>query len=138
MKVPEKIGNLRHNRKIYLFLAAAFIHAFLILVVSPVIAEHPHFNQDIEAIESLIPIGQYHLNFKSIKGGDLTILLEAGGGMDSTEWSGLAPDLALKTGATVVSYDRAGFVKSDFPENKHDMKEVVKISLGAKVENTKS
>ena len=125
MKVPEKIGNLRHNRMINLFLAAAFFHAFLILVVSPVIAEHPHFNQDIEAIESLISIGQYHLNFKFIKGGDLTILLEAGGGMDSTEWSGLAPDLALKTGATVVSYDRAGFGKSDLPENKHDMKEEV-------------
>ena len=125
MKVPEKIGNLRHNRMINLFLAAVFFHVFLILVVSPVIAEHPHFNQDIEAIESLISIGQYHLNFKFIKGGDLTILLEAGGGMDSTEWSGLAPDLALKTGATVVSYDRAGFGKSDLPENKHDMKEEV-------------
>jgi len=73
----------------------------------------------------LIQVGEYRLNFKVIKGGDLTILLEAGGGMDSSEWSRLAPDLARKTGATVVSYDRAGFGKSDLPETPLDMREEV-------------
>jgi pimeloyl-ACP methyl ester carboxylesterase len=107
------------------FLAAAIYHTHLMLSASPVRAEHPHFIQDIEAVETLIRIGQYHLNFKVIKGGDLTILLEAGGGMDSNEWSKLAPALAQKTGATIVSYDRAGFGKSDLPENKHDMKEEI-------------
>jgi len=125
MKGLEKIGNLRHHRMISFFLAAAFFHTFLILWASPVRAGHSHNNQDFEAVETLIRIGQYHLNFKFIKGGDLTILLEAGGGMDSNEWSKLAPELAQKTDATIVSYDRAGFGKSDLPENKQDMKEEI-------------
>jgi len=73
----------------------------------------------------MIKVGKYSLNFQVIKGGSLTILLEAGGGMDSTEWSKLAPVLAQKTGATVVSYDRAGFGKSDLPEIPCDMREEV-------------
>lgn len=80
-------------------------------------------NQEIETVETLVQVGEYHLNFKVIKGENLTILLEAGGGMDSSEWSRLAPEIALKTGATVVSYDRAGFGKSDLPETPHDMRE---------------
>jgi pimeloyl-ACP methyl ester carboxylesterase len=67
-------------------------------------------------IEKLIPIGQYHLNFKVIEGGKRTILLESGGGMDSTEWDDLAPQLWSQTGATIIFYDRAGFGKSDLPE----------------------
>ena len=45
--------------------------------------------------------------------------------MHSSEWSRLAPELAQRTGATVVSYDRAGFGKSDLPETPHDMREEV-------------
>jgi pimeloyl-ACP methyl ester carboxylesterase/predicted alpha/beta superfamily hydrolase len=82
-------------------------------------------NQEIEAVETLVQVGKYHLNFKVIEGWDLTILLEAGGGMNSGEWNNLAPELARKTGATIVSYDRAGFGKSDLPETPHDMSEEV-------------
>jgi pimeloyl-ACP methyl ester carboxylesterase len=82
-------------------------------------------NQEIEAVETLVQVGKYRLNFQVIEGGDLTILLEAGGGMDSNEWNNLAPELARKTGSTIVSYDRAGFGKSDLPETPHDMREEV-------------
>ncbi len=110
---------------ISVFLAATFFHAFLILGESPVKTGQLDFKPDIEAVETLVQIGKYHLNFKFVKGSDLTVLLEAGGGMDSNEWNRIAPALAQKTGATVVSYDRAGFGKSDLPENKHDMKEEI-------------
>ena len=63
------------------------------------------------------------LNFRIIRGTGLTVLLEAGGGMDSTEWDAFAPLLARETGATVVAYDRAGFGKSDLPETKCDLRE---------------
>jgi len=51
------------------------------------------------------------------------ILLESGGGMDSSEWDALAPKLARETGATVIAYDRAGFGKSDLPQTKYDLPE---------------
>ncbi|WP_134730073.1 alpha/beta fold hydrolase [Amycolatopsis nivea] len=41
------------------------------------------------------------------------IVLDAGGGMDSSEWRKVVPELAAKTGSEVIAYDRAGEGKSD-------------------------
>jgi pimeloyl-ACP methyl ester carboxylesterase len=112
----EKISN---------FLVVVFFLSFCMLGVSSAQESSSLSNQDFEAVETLIRVGKYNLNFSVIGGGNLTILLEAGGGMDSREWNRLAPELALKTGATIVSYDRAGFGKSDLPETPHDMREEV-------------
>jgi pimeloyl-ACP methyl ester carboxylesterase len=121
----QKIGKVLHQKKIRNFLAAAFFLSFWTLGVSPILAAYPQSNQEIETVETLVQVGECRLNFQVIKGGSLTILLEAGGGMHSGEWTKLAPELARKTGATVVSYDRAGFGKSDLPETPHDMREEV-------------
>jgi pimeloyl-ACP methyl ester carboxylesterase len=75
----------------------------------------------LTVVDTLVPIEGFRLNFRIIKGGSPIILLEAGGGMDLTEWDDLAPRLARRTGATVVSYDRAGFGKSDLPEHPCEM-----------------
>jgi len=93
--------------------------------LSSYLAASPFSIQAKGPVETMIQVGEYRLNFKVIRGGSLTLLLEAGGGMDSTEWSKLAPVLAQKTGATIVSYDRAGFGKSDLPETPQDMREEV-------------
>jgi pimeloyl-ACP methyl ester carboxylesterase len=82
-----------------------------------------------EAIEKKVDVGGYGLYFRVIPGKGPVILLEAGGGMDSTEWSALAPMLSRETGATVVAYDRAGFGKSDLPETKYDLREDRKLGL---------
>jgi pimeloyl-ACP methyl ester carboxylesterase len=42
--------------------------------------------------------------------------------MDLTQWVNLPERLARETGSTVISYDRAGFGKSDLPEVPHDMR----------------
>jgi pimeloyl-ACP methyl ester carboxylesterase len=76
-----------------------------------------------EAIEKLVDVGGYDLYFRIIPGKGPVILLESGGGMDSTEWAALAPLLSRETGATVVAYDRAGYGKSDLPESKYDLHE---------------
>jgi len=76
-----------------------------------------------EVIEKRIDVGGYHLYFRIIPGQGPVILLEAGGGMDSTQWSALAPLLSRETGATVVAYDRAGFGQSDLPETAYDLHE---------------
>ncbi|MGP9503911.1 alpha/beta fold hydrolase [Specibacter sp. AOP5-B1-6] len=41
------------------------------------------------------------------------IVLDAGGGLDSSTWADLAPEIASSTGAMVISYDRAGMGESD-------------------------
>jgi pimeloyl-ACP methyl ester carboxylesterase len=112
-------------KKISHFLVVAFFLSFWTFGLLPAYATCPLSDQEIEAVETLVQVGKYRLNFKVIEGGNLTILLEAGGGMDSSEWNKLAPELRRKTGATIVSYDRAGFGKSDLPETPHDMREEV-------------
>lgn len=107
------------------FLGAGLALTLWTLSGATVQASLPLYYQEKEAVETLVQVGKYRLNFRVIEGGSLTILLEAGGGMDSREWNRIAPELAHKTGATVVSYDRAGFGKSDLPETPHDMREEV-------------
>jgi len=77
---------------------------------------------ELTVTDTLVSVGVNRLHFQIIEGGTPTILLEAGGGMDMTEWVDLAPRLARETGATVISYSRAGFGKSDLPEVPHDMR----------------
>ncbi len=125
MRWLQKIRNLPHYRKISDFLVVALFFSLWTLGGSQVQASCLLSTQEIETDETLVQVGKYRLNFQVIKGGSLAILLEAGGGMDSREWSRLAPELARKTGATIVSYDRAGFGKSDLPETPHDMSEEV-------------
>ncbi len=96
--------------------AGAFIAGLLLFALSAA-AQPP------QAVEKTVHTGSYQLVFKIIAGQGPTILLESGGGMDSTEWDKLAPRLAEATGSTVISYDRAGFGKSDLPESKYDLRE---------------
>ena len=99
----------------YFLLALIFIFLVTTLTAAP--------DQASQAVEKLVDVGGYNLNFRMIPGQGHAILLESGGGMDSTEWNALAPRLALETGATVIAYDRAGFGKSDLPEMKYDLRE---------------
>jgi pimeloyl-ACP methyl ester carboxylesterase len=92
-------------------------------VVMPVIAQTPSSGRSAQAVEKLVDVGGYKLNFQIIKGQGPVILLEAGGGLDSMEWATIAPRLAQETGATVIAYDRAGFGKSDLPDTKCDLHE---------------
>ena len=93
--------------------------AVMALVTTPGTAA----DQPAQAVEKLVDVGGYNLNFRIIQGQGPAILLESGGGMDSNEWNALAPRLAAETGATVIAYDRAGFGKSDLPETKYDLRE---------------
>lgn len=73
--------------------------------------------------EHLIDVGGCRLFYTLYRGSKETIVLEAGGGADSSCWGSFPVDLVKETGATVVSYDRAGFGKSDLPEHPYDMVE---------------
>lgn len=96
-----------------------------VLVSLPVPAAEllPQTNPTADFIEKTVKVGQYGLFFRIIQGHGPTILLESGGGHDSTEWVRIMPLLAKETQATIVAYDRAGFGKSDLPETKYDLRE---------------
>jgi pimeloyl-ACP methyl ester carboxylesterase len=106
---------------------AALIVAPLVAILcfygASVSAVNAEINHDLEMVDTLISVGDYSLYFRVIPGSGPTILLEAGGGMDSSEWENLSPEIARKTGATVVSYDRAGFGQSDLPATPYSLLE---------------
>ena len=109
-----------------IFMNAALLSTFALAVAMPAAAQAVATEQSSkapEAVEKLIDVGGYKLNFRIIPGKGPVILLESGGGMDSSEWEALAPMLWQETGATVVAYDRAGYGKSDLPETKYDLHE---------------
>jgi pimeloyl-ACP methyl ester carboxylesterase len=105
-------------------LLSAFKYSLLALaIITPITTLAAASDQPTQAVERLVDVGGYNLNFRIIKGQGPAILLESGGGMDSNEWNALAPRLAQETGATVIAYDRAGFGKSDLPETECDLRE---------------
>ena len=104
----------------------AFLVLFLLFALGSALAmpaPATAAEQPAQAVEKSVDVGGYQLHFRIIPGQGLAILLESGGGMDSTEWNALAPRLARETGATVIAYDRAGFGQSDLPETPCDLRE---------------
>jgi len=53
------------------------------------------------------------LHFHVIKGSGLPILFEAGGGDGGSVWADVAKPVREITGATIITYDRAGFGESE-------------------------
>lgn len=116
MPTPTMIHPRTHSLALkYIFLALATAMPFAALATAP--------DQPPQGVDKLVDVGGYNLHFRVIPGTGPTILLESGGGMNSTEWDSLAPRLARETGATVVAYDRAGFGKSDLPATRADLAE---------------
>lgn len=73
-----------------------------------------------ELTEEFLTLGNSRVHFSIIHGASPTILLESGGGRDSSDWNNLQPEIARLTGLTVVSYDRPGFGQSDLPSSAYD------------------
>jgi pimeloyl-ACP methyl ester carboxylesterase len=65
------------------------------------------------SVDRLIDVGGYRLHFHIIPGHGIPILFESGGGDDETVWKGIVKPVAALTGATLITYDRAGFGKSE-------------------------
>lgn len=81
--------------------------------------------QEINTVDTLLDVGGCRLFYSVIQGSETVVVLEVGGGADSSQWGSFPAYLARETGATVVTYDRAGFGKSDCPETPYDMVEEV-------------
>lgn len=55
----------------------------------------------------------HHLAFHIMRGHLPVLVLDAGGGADSTYWNSIIPELAKRTGSEIITYDRAGLGASD-------------------------
>ncbi|MEU6605740.1 alpha/beta hydrolase [Streptomyces shenzhenensis] len=73
----------------------------------------PGAGQAGEAKLHMVDNDGHRLAFYVTQGKGPTIVLDAGGGEDSSQWNDLIPKIHEATGATVITYDRAGMGKSD-------------------------
>lgn len=65
------------------------------------------------AATQLIEVEGHKIAFHVTPGHDPTIVLDAGGGLDSSYWDNLVPELSKRTGSKIITYDRAGSGGSD-------------------------
>src|SRR3984957_13694769 len=70
-------------------------------------------DQPAVAATIMIPRAGHKIAFHIQQGSLPTIVLDAGGGLDSTYCNTLVPELAKKTGCKIITYDRAGFGRRD-------------------------
>lgn len=122
MRDEKAAATTMSSSKTKIFAAVTLFVSIWVLAVSMTIAAQEGAAGESTVIDTMITADGIAFHFQIIEGGKPTIVLEAGGGMDLTEWKDIAPRLATETGATVVSYSRPGFGKSDLPEAPCDMR----------------
>ncbi|MDX3802554.1 alpha/beta hydrolase [Streptomyces sp. AK04-3B] len=76
-------------------------------------AASPGSAKAAEAKLHMVDNGGHRLAFYVTQGNGSTIVLDSGGGEYSSQWKDIAPKVHAATGATVITYDRAGLGKSD-------------------------
>lgn len=101
-----------------------------IFIISSLIA----LDAEAQLIDTLIDVSPNILHFKILKGKNLPILFESGGGMDSSQWDSIATALHHQLQATVITYDRAGFGRSTLDTSNYTILLEIK-SLEAALEN---
>ena len=68
----------------------------------------------VPPLDTLVDAGGYRMHVMVYRGTrPLTIVMEVGGGASLKGWAGVESEVAARTGATVVVYDRAGFGQSE-------------------------
>jgi pimeloyl-ACP methyl ester carboxylesterase len=65
------------------------------------------------AATHLIDVDGHKIAFHVTPGRGPTIVLDAGGGADSSYWDSFVPELAKRTGSKIITYDRSGLGASD-------------------------
>ena len=95
------------------------IKLLLLLFASILIANYS--KSQSHSADTLINIGSHSLHFNIKYGNGIPILFESGGGNDGSVWSHLVDSLHAKLGTTIITYDRAGYGRSEL-NNKLDDK----------------
>jgi pimeloyl-ACP methyl ester carboxylesterase len=74
---------------------------------------HTEPQQPAAGVTQMIPRDGHNIAFHIQQGLLPIIVLDSGGGLDSSYWNALVPELAKQTGCKIITYDRAGFGRSD-------------------------
>ncbi|MBL7700059.1 MAG: alpha/beta hydrolase [Chitinophagaceae bacterium] len=74
-----------------------------------------------QTIDTLVDVGGYRLYFRIVKGTGMPILFEGGAGADVSVWDTLMKPVADATHATLITYDRAGYGKSELDTSNYDV-----------------
>jgi hypothetical protein len=73
-------------------------------------------------VDTLVDVGGHRLHFHMLKGKGMPILFEAGSGAGGDVWDTILKPIADITGATLITYARAGFEKkSELDTTNHDL-----------------
>src|ERR1700733_1856745 len=73
----------------------------------------------------IVAVNGHHLAFYVTPGRLPALVLDAGGGADSTYWKSIIPALVKRTGSEIITYDRAGFGASDETKPPYRMQDAV-------------
>lgn len=84
-----------------------------------------------QTIDTLIGVGNHDLHFNIIKGTGTPILFESGNGDSGSVWEPILQNVHRSTGATLITYDRAGLGKSGIDTTKISFKQEIKDLNGA-------
>jgi pimeloyl-ACP methyl ester carboxylesterase len=82
-----------------------------LLLIAPLASAQPQPAPHV--VTHLIHVDGHKIAFHVTPGHGPTIVLDAGGGLDSSYWDAFVPELVKRTGSEVITYDRAGFGASD-------------------------
>ncbi|MEO1436112.1 MAG: alpha/beta hydrolase, partial [Bacteroidota bacterium] len=77
-------------------------------------------------LDTLVTVDNHQLHFSLIPGQGVPILFESGNGDDSSVWEPLLAQIHTETGATLLTYDRAGLGKSGIDPRKISFKREAK------------
>lgn len=75
----------------------------------------------LHVIDTLLAIGNHRLHVRIYKGSGMPILFENGAGDDCSVWDTILNPIARITGATLITYDRAGFGSSSLDTIETDL-----------------
>jgi pimeloyl-ACP methyl ester carboxylesterase len=79
-----------------------------------------------QTMDTLVDVGGHKLHFSIVKGNGVPILFESGNGSDASDWKELLQQIHDSTGATLITYDRAGLGLSGIDTTKMDLPNEVK------------
>jgi pimeloyl-ACP methyl ester carboxylesterase len=74
-----------------------------------------------QTVDTLVNVGGYRLYFHMIKGKGMPILFLNGSGADVSIWDTILKPIADVTHATLITYDRSGFGKSELDTSNQDL-----------------
>ena len=93
-----------------------------------------HPENDAAASTHMITRAGHRIAFHDTPGTAPVIVLDSGGGLGSSYWNKLVPELARRTGSRIITYDRPGFGLSDEvegPWSVHEAMEDLAAGLGS-------